>query len=185
MIITLLVGLAAANPLPFQFEGWPGEGVPTFTATSPISTPLRPEAKPDSPEMARCELQPGQPLPFSMSTQVVTTPLPLTISTALTLRATSYGRLVLLTHTAYYGAGTEKTVRLQPGDEIEYLMPRAEGFCFFRKSGEVFTADCMDLPIPAQSIPTSSWWIQATCGDEGGWLHLDPIMGSLNQERGF
>ncbi len=174
----------AAPVIPFQFEGWPGEGVPVLTAKADVAAPLRAEAKPDSPEYGTCKLSSGSQLNWSMSTQVVRAPEALVVKTAKPLKVTSYGRLVLLTNSAYYNSGKEKTLSLAKGDTVEFLMPRAEGTCFFRHKGEVFTSECMAFEGAGKAVK-SEWWVQAECGDVGGWMRVDSILDSFSQSRTF
>ena len=183
-MFSILVAIATASTLPFQFEMSPGEGVPLFSATTAINAPLHAEPKSTSQEFARCVLQPGQALPFSMSMQVVSEPVALIVPAEKTISVTSWGRTVMLTRGAYYDSGVEKDITLQAGEIVEYLMNRAEGACMFRRDGEVIQAMCSDLPSP-RSAPPQGWWIQAACGDAGGWLNLDLLRGSLDEERQF
>jgi len=185
MLALFLSAAALATPvIPFQFEGWPGEGVPVLTATATIAAPLRAEAKPDSPEYGTCKLPSGSRLKWSMSTQVVQSPTSMTLKAAKSLTVTSYGRLVLLTKSAYYNKGNEKTLSMDAGAKVEFLMYRAEGSCFFRYKGEVFSAECSEFEFAGED-QKSEWWLQAECGDVGGWMRVDSILSSFAQGREF
>ncbi len=186
LLLTLLTASAGNSTVPFQFEGWPGEGIPKFTVKSPISMPMKSEARTEAQQYGTCDLGPGSSLDYSMSTMVVREPPTVTLKKKVSADITTYGRLVLLTHSAYYDKGKAKTITVDAGDQVQYLMPRAEGRCFFRYKGEVFEADCFGEFMSGEIAATQSeWWIQIECADSGGWVHLDPVLKNLSQTRSF
>ena len=175
----------AIGPAIFAIESWIGEGVPVFTAKQSFETPLYSDYSTTADKVGVCQLDQGEVLKFNTSFVATVEAAVIPISTAQELKVESYGFTRFLMKSQYYNDGKSKTVSVAPGDTVELLSVRAEGQCMFKVNGEVVQAGCLDFPNSEGLKPNSEWWVQADCGNVGGWLRVEDIRAHVTEERSF
>lgn len=181
-----VLGLATPATL-FSFEGWIGEGRPAFRAEQAFQQKLHQTRSTGSEEVGLCSLAPGEELPFLSSFVVTKRSQVVRLAQDLDLQVTWWGKLSVLSKTAYYDAGQQRALRLPAGASVERLMPRAEGSCLFRAREEVFQTACAAVPgFPATDSAVHEWWLEVQCGKASGWMLIDErIQKTLRQKRRF
>jgi len=155
---------------PFQYRGWPGEGVPVITATRATSLPLL--DRPAGTRVASCDLASGGELSYTASLVRSDRPAPVRLAAPMQLPqgSVSYGPVdVLDPATAHSTPAAGRT--LGPDDQIAHLQFRAEGVCHYR----VDNADVVETPCfhDASSSAVTSWWVQTSCAGRNGWVRVD------------
>lgn len=158
----------AAGPA-FIYVGWPGEGIPEFTATSDTTLELR--SAPGGPTTATCALAADAPLAYT-SSQVVTersAPVRLEASRELPAGSVAYGGQSRLDPAAAQGTSAAGR-RIGPDTVVYHLQYRAEGTCLYRIDDDVVETDCFHDP---DASADTSWWVQTTCDGNTGWVRVD------------
>jgi hypothetical protein len=149
-----------AGPAVFESDTFPGEGVPVLAARQD-SLLLHAEPSLDSP-VRRLPFQKGWKVVYDKSKQITIQSVLLSVMATVTDGWCSEG----------------KFDPLQPGETVEHLQYRAEGYATMRVRGmicEVFIMDDEERFAGLDTQPEVQWWVRVV-DEEGkgeGWLLVD------------
>jgi hypothetical protein len=160
MVFFMVSARVWARPAVFESDTFPGEGVPVLSARED-SLRLYAEPSLDSP-VRRLPFQKGWKVVYDTSKQI-------TIQSVL-LRVTS-------TVTDGWCQGG-KFEPLHPGETVEYLQYRAEGYGTMRVRGMICEVFIMDNEARFDGMdkePEVQWWVRVVDGEGRGegWLLVD------------
>jgi len=174
----------------FDSELWPGEGKPTFfSKTNTLILYKEPTTK--SPVMKKFMSVKGEKIDFDMTRYRNMRPGTIKINKSATLTGKNLGPISYLSRSEYYsGKISRKNYTFKKGDSFEYLQYRAEGSCFVRWKGNVYSieycpwVDAENTQFSIEKEPVNEWWIRVTKGHNPmGWLLIDK--GTVEEERSF
>jgi len=171
--VIIAVRINSTHASEFETDTWPGEGIPNFSAKYNSLTLHRRPAK--NSEEISITIGGGSSIVYDRSKQITLKSVMLTAVTEVT---------------DMHCPGIEdNTPAINPGDRIEYLQYRAEGYITARVRGsicEVFVMDNVPKFKGLEMQPQTEWWLRVVDADSEvlGWLLVDDSQ--LNYlDRGF
>lgn len=170
-IAAMLAVAMPATAAEFQSEIPPGEGPLTLVAKTDAPLFVRPDKR--SEKVAGDEVKKGEMLGRGRHLYRTLKPGRITVTSPFQVKAHSYGAINLLTRMS---SSTLKTFSFEPGDLIEYLQYRSEGFCILRIGNEVIEAPEPDpRRTTRKTKPVNEWWVLALGSFEAerGWALVD------------
>jgi hypothetical protein len=170
-IAAMLAVAIPSTAAEFQSEMPPGEGPLTLVAKANAPLFVRPDKR--SKKVIGDEVKKGEILGRGRHLYRALKPGRIIVTSPFQVQAHSYGAIDLLTRMS---SSTLKTFSFEPGDLIEYLQYRSEGFCVLRIGNEVIEApepDSHRTTIKAK--PVNEWWVLAlgSFESERGWALVD------------
>lgn len=188
-IFCVLIVAGSAFGSDFEKDTWPGEGIPNFSAKN-NSLDLHSQPTTTSTQI-KYALQKGSKVLFDKSKLITKQSVTLTAKTEVTdvhcENSTGKKKMIM-------PDGTERIVKrgadvISPGETIEFLQYRAEGYITARYKGsicEVFVMDNVPKFDGLDKKPVVEWWVRVINKDKipQGWLLVDKSQVNF-LKRGF
>lgn len=177
IFFTLIIASSAFGS-DFEKDTWPGEGIPNFSAkTNSLILHNQPAV---TSNQIKYDLQKGSKVLFDKSKLITRQSVSLTAKTEVTdvhcEKSTGNKKIIM-------PEGTEDIVKrgavvISPGETIEFLQYRAEGYITARYKDricEVFVMDNVPKFEGLDKEPVVEWWVRVVNKDKlpQGWLLVD------------
>lgn len=163
LILVGLIGCLGSEVFGFEMMGWPGEGIPVFSANSSQLT-LYPEPSKETKPIFM-KFQKDKIISFDRS-KVIT-------------KQSTFLNVKKKVTDVWCG---DKQIELNPGDTIEYLQYRAEGYGIVVYKGDLCEVSLSEDDFEGlDKSPVTEWWIRVidTQKKPLGWLLVDQFQVKL------
>ena len=149
----------------FATEMPPGEYPPQYKAKADLVALIKPEI--GARKIEELVIKGGEIIEFTKTFYRSRKPGVIVLNQATQVEATSYGKTNYLSRKDYYGSGEHVILKLDKGDVLHVLLPRAEGDIFFKFEGEIYggyCSPCWDAPYEEEL------WINVERNSLSGWI---------------
>lgn len=181
VMVGLMFSVVIVEAADFEYDGWPGEGVPGFSVkNSSLQLNKTPNMK---SAVISVPVQTGENILNADFVEYSSAKSRLTYdkSKVITRKSVTWVARTAVTNTLCSGlpvpvVGQQPVI--QAGEKVEMLQYRAEGYVLARYKGvvcEVYAADSPDKFDGMDQVPEVEWWIRVISPDKEvlGWLLIN------------